>query len=365
MKLKIEKSPLQVDKGNPLVLKAENTDIVNTEDSIKPQSASGQLNYPELARRVIDIEIGELNRLGGRIGDSFCKAVDVLKDQLGVSRKIVVCGVGKSGSIARKLTATLNSTGATSVALNAQDALHGDLGVVDDGDVIILLSYSGETRELLDLLPHLKRMSVTLIGITGRADSALARYSDIVLDVHVEKEACPLGLAPTSSTTSMLVLCDALAMVLLEARGFSQQDFARYHPNGSLGKALLTKVSDVMRYGNAMPLVKPDDSVRLALEVMTHARAGAAVVVDSAGHLAGIFTHGDFVRAFQKEPMIADQQVAGYMTPSPLTISQDKLATEVLALLEKRRVDDLVVVDDQGKPVGLVDTQDLTRMKWV
>jgi len=170
---------------------------------------------------------------------------------LDARRKIVVCGVGKSGSIGRKFTATLNSTGATSVNLNAQDALHGDLGVLDEGDVVVLLSYSGETQELLDLLPHLRRVDARLIAITGNTASALAKNSDIVLDVHVEREACPLNLAPTSSTTSMLVLCDALAMVLLEARGLSNDDFAKYHPNGSLGRALLTKVGDVMRKGDS------------------------------------------------------------------------------------------------------------------
>jgi len=323
------------------------------------------VNYTELARRVIEIEIAELNRLGGRIGQSFEQAVDLLRERLTVGRKIVVCGVGKSGSIARKFAATLNSTGATSVSLNAQDALHGDLGVVDEGDAVVLMSYSGETRELLDLLPHLRRLNVSIVGITGNGGSVLATNSDVVLDVHVEREACPLGLAPTSSTTSMLVLCDALAMVLLEVRGFQADDFAKYHPNGSLGRALLTRVQDVMRSGASLALVKPQDNVGAALEAITQARAGAAIVVDEAGKLIGIFTHGDFVRAFQLEPMIADKEVERYMTRQPLTIREDRLATEVLALLEQRRVDELVVVNEAGMPVGLVDTQDLTRLKWV
>ncbi len=323
------------------------------------------MNYPELARRVIELEIAELGSLKDRIGDSFTRATEALLECLKATRKIVVCGVGKSGAIGRKLVATLNSTGATSVNLHAQDALHGDLGVLDDGDVIILLSYSGETRELLDLLPHLRRASITLIGITGNVDSALARHSDIVLDVKVEREACPLGLAPTSSTTAMLVLSDALAMVLLEARGFLADDFAKFHPNGSLGRALLTKVSDVMRTGSALALVNAETTVREALQAMTKARAGAAIVVDTAGKLSGIFTHGDFVRAFQQRPDIADELVESYMTRRPLTITSEKLATEVLALLEQRRVDDLVVIDEEGVPVGLVDTQDLTRVKWV
>ncbi|MEY4484182.1 MAG: hypothetical protein RL693_1634, partial [Verrucomicrobiota bacterium] len=271
----------------------------------------------------------------------------------------------KSGNIGRKLTATLNSTGATCVNLNAQDALHGDLGVLDVGDVVILLSYSGETQELIELLAHLRRVNVTLIAITGNNESVLAKNSDIVLNVKVEREACPLNLAPTSSTTAMLVLCDALAMVLLEARGFKEDDFAKYHPNGSLGRALLTKVSDVMRSGEAMALVNPTSTIREALQAMTRARSGAAVVIDAQGKLAGVFTHGDFVRAFQSDANIGDIAVSGYMTLKPISIQADKLATEVLALLEHHRVDDLVVLNAEGEPVGMVDTQDLTRVKWV
>jgi len=323
------------------------------------------MNYPEKARRVIELEIGELNRLGDRIDGSFTQAIEAMLSCLGEMRKIVVCGVGKSGNIGRKFTATLNSTGATSVNLNAQDALHGDLGVLDEGDVVVLLSYSGGTQELLDLLPHLRRNRVTLIAITGNLDSPLAKFSDICLDVHVEREACPLNLAPTSSTTAMLVLCDAIAMVLLEARGFRQDDFAKYHPSGSLGRALLTKVSDVMRTADALALIKPETTVNEALQVMTRARSGAAVVVDETGTLAGVFTHGDFVRAFQQEPQIGLHAVSKYMTPDPISISHEKLATEVLALLELRRIDELVVIDSDGRPVGIVDTQDLTRMKWV
>jgi arabinose-5-phosphate isomerase len=323
------------------------------------------MNYPEKARTVIDLEIAELNRLGERIGDSFSQAIEAMLNCLSATRKIIVCGVGKSGNIGRKFTATLNSTGATSVNLNAQDALHGDLGVLDEGDVIVLLSYSGETQELLDLLPHLRRTRVTLIAITGKAESALARNSDIFLDVNVQREACPLNLAPTSSTTAILVLCDALAMVLLEARGFREHDFARYHPNGSLGRALLTKVSDVMRRGEALALVQPTTTIQDALHAMTRARSGASVVVLPDGTLAGVFTHGDFVRAFQQDPHIAQRAVEEYMTRNPITISADKLATEVLALLERRRIDELVVLNAQGHPVGIVDTQDFTRVKWV
>ncbi len=323
------------------------------------------MNYIEKAQRVIDLEIEELNRLRARIGDEFGRAIELITSTLHGRRKLIICGVGKSGNIGRKLAATLASTGATAVLLNAQDALHGDLGIIDEGDLAILLSYSGETDELINLLPHLRRQSIGIIAITGNAESTLARSADLTLDVNVSREACPLNLAPTSSTTTMLVLCDALAMVLLEARGFNQDDFAKLHPGGSLGRVLLTKVSDLMRTGDALALIKPETIVSDALQAMTRARAGAAIVTDAQGKLTGVFTHGDFVRAFQKGGSIADQCVSEFMTRNPIHISANKLAAEVLATLEHARIDDLVVVNDLGEPVGLVDTQDLTRLRVV
>lgn len=323
------------------------------------------MNYPEKARRVIDIEIQELQRLREGISAPFSQAIELSLECVRGKRKFIVCGVGKSGNIAQKLTATLNSTGATAVSLNVGDALHGDLGVVDEGDLVIMLSYSGETRELIDLLPYLKRQGLSLVAITGGGESTLAQQADVVLNVAVTQEACPLNLAPTSSTTNMLVLCDALAMVLLEARGFQADDFARLHPGGSLGRALLTRVSDVMRSGTSLAVVSPETSVREALERMTRARCGAAIVENEGGGLAGVFTHGDFVRAFQKDASIAEKPVRIYMTPSPVTIRADKLAAEVLSTLEHTRVDDIVVVSETGQPVGMVDTQDLTRFKLV
>lgn len=323
------------------------------------------MNYPEKARRVIQLEIEELQRLHARIDETFSRAIGLMLEVVRKKSKVIVCGVGKSGSIGHKLAATLNSTGATTVLLNVGDALHGDLGVVDPGDLAVLLSYSGETSELLDLLPHLKRFGTPIVAITGAAQSTLAKNADVVLDVHVTQEACPLNLAPTSSTTTMLVLCDALAMALLEARGFQSEDFARLHPGGSLGRALLTRVSDVMRSGDQLAVIQPETAVREALQAMTRARSGAAIVAHADGTLAGVFTHGDFVRAFQKNNAIADLPVRDFMTPRPVSIQADRLAAEVLATLEKNRVDDIVVVDASGKPVGMVDTQDLTRLRLV
>lgn len=323
------------------------------------------MNYPEKARRVIQLEIDELMRLHARIDETFSRAIEALLAGVTTGGKIIVCGVGKSGNIGRKLAATLNSTGATTVLLDVGDALHGDLGVVGPGDVAIMLSYSGETSELLNLLPHVKRFGLPVIAITGAKESTLARNADVTLDVHVTQEACPLNLAPTSSTTAMLVLCDALAMALLEARGFQAEDFARLHPGGSLGRALLTRVSDVMRRGEQLANITPATTVREGLQAMTKARSGAAVVANADGTLAGVFTHGDFVRAFQRDNAIADKPVSNFMTPRPVSIQADKLAAEVLATLQTFRVDDIVVVDDAGRPVGMVDTQDLTRLRLI
>lgn len=321
------------------------------------------MDYLEKARRVIELEIAELARLTNRIGDSFSSVIGSLTEAVENQGKIVIVGVGKSGNIGQKMAATLNSTGAPATVLDCQDALHGDLGLVTGDDVVLALSYSGETEELLNLLPHLKRRGVTVVAITGRPDSTLGRSADQVLDVNVEREACPLNLAPTSSTTTMLVLGDALAMVLLEARGFDEKDFANLHPGGSLGRALLTRVTDIMRTGDRLARVSSGAKVREALAAMGAARAGAVIVSDEGGPLDGIFTQGDFTRAFQSNSdHIGDRPVSELMTRDPVTIDADKLAGEALRVLETHRIDDLVVVDpDSRSPLGLIDTQDLTR----
>ncbi len=323
------------------------------------------MNHLSKARRVIQLEIDELENLLQRIGEEFSDAIEMLRSAVADGRKIIVVGIGKSHNIGYKIAATLNSTGATAVVLNSQNALHGDLGVVCDGDVVLALSYSGETAELLELLPALRRFNVRVISMTGEPESSLARNSDLILDTRVSREACPLNLAPTSSSTVMLVLGDALAMVLLESRGFQQEDFARLHPGGSLGKALLTKVCDIMRSGDSCAMVSPDTTVRATLEQMTAVRSGAAVVRSEEGELAGIFTQGDFVRAIQKDQDILDQPVFGFMTKNPVTIPEDKLAAEVIPVLSSHRIDDLVVINGDHQPVGLVDSQDLSRLKLV
>ena len=323
------------------------------------------MDHLALARSVIEIESDSLRRMSERLDDGFTVAVGLLQSTLDNRGKIVVVGVGKSGNIGHKIAATLNSTGATAVVLNSQNALHGDLGLLSDGDAVLLLSYSGETNELLDLIPFIKRFDVRLIALTGQPSSSLSKLSDITLDTSVAREACPLNLAPTSSSTAMLVMGDALAMVLLEARGFTEEDFARYHPGGSLGRALLTRVSDIMRGGEALPTVPEDAFVLDALIAMNRARAGACLILSGDGFLAGIFTHGDFARGYQKDPAIGEKPIAGLMTRRPVTVRADSLAVEAVKSIGLNRIDDIVVLGADGRPVGLVDTQDFARLKII
>ena len=321
------------------------------------------MDYLAQARKVIALEMSELQRLQDRLDDSFVKTVEMLRKVVDQRRKIIICGVGKSGNIAQKIAATLNSTGAPAVVLNSQDALHGDLGLVNEGDAVLVLSYSGETDEIINLLPHLQRLGVVIIALTGDPKSTLARHATLVLDVNVEREACPHNLAPTSSSTAMLVLGDALAMVLLEARGFAPDDFAKLHPGGSLGRALLTKVSDVMRAGDRVARVTENALILDALRAMTAAKSGAVIVETSGGKLAGIFTQGDFVRAFQQHTDISTLPVSQFMSRHPITIGGEQLAGHLLQILEKHTVDEVIVVDAEQRPLGVVDTQDLSKMK--
>src|SRR5215208_5509325 len=252
------------------------------------------MQYLERAKHVLDIEILELQRLRERLDEGFARAVQLIKDAVDSRGKVVVLGVGKSGQIGAKIASTLTSTGSPAVVLDSLNALHGDLGMVADGDVILALSASGETEELLRILPALARFQVRIVGVCGNPKSTLAQNCDVLLDVNIEQEACPLNLAPTSSTTVMLALGDAIAMVLLEARGFQKEDFARFHPGGMVGRSLLTRVHQIMRPRSALALVATDTSIREVLKAMTDLRAGAAVIADGDGRLLGIFTHGDF-----------------------------------------------------------------------
>jgi len=323
------------------------------------------MDYLEKARRVIALEMAEVQRLLERLDASFGEAVEAIRRCVENRGKVVVVGVGKSGHIGEKIAATLTSTGSPAVVLNSLNALHGDLGVVADGDVILALSSSGETDEIANILPALSRFDVRIIAMTGNPKSFLAQNCHIHLDANVAQEACPLNLAPTSSTTVMLVLGDALAMVLLEARGFRKEDFARFHPGGRLGRTLLLKVEQIMRGAEQMAVVPPAATIREVLLKMADVRAGLAVAVDESGALAGIFTHGDFGRHFRQHPDLLERPIGEFMTRRPVTIRADKLAVEVLHLIEQHRIDDLVVVDEGNRPIGVVDSQDLARYRLI
>ena len=317
------------------------------------------------AREVFDIEIAALKAVRALLDQSFDRAVGIVVEALKQRGKIVIVGIGKSGNVGSKIAATLTSTGSTAVILNSVDALHGDVGIVNDGDVILTLSYSGESEELLNLLPALKRFSVRIISFTGNLKSSLARHSDVSLNVKVPKEACPFNLAPTSSTTAMLVMGDALAMAVLQARGFKQKDFAKYHPSGAIGRAMLLKVGDIMRTGNRNAVAAENLSVKEALLVMTHAKSGSLAVVNARGKLAGVFTDGDFRRHMAGNENLLSQPLKRVMTPKPVCISENALAVEALKIFNERNIDDLIVVNAKHEPVGLIDSQDLPKLKIV
>src|SRR2546430_4956879 len=271
------------------------------------------MDYLEKARRVLDVEIVELQRLRQRLGDDFTRAVGLIKDAVDARGKVAVVGVGKSGHIGGKIASTLTSTGSPAVVLDSLNALHGDLGMVADGDAVLALSSSGETEELVRILPAIARFQVKIIAICGDSDSTLAKNAHVVLDVNVEQEACPLNLAPTSSTTAMLALGDAIAMVLLEARGFKKEDFAKFHPGGKIGRSLLMRVQQVMRPRESMAVVPPTATVRDVLKAMTSVRAGAAVVAGGGGHTTRPFTPRRFRRAFPYRPKVGGSLGGGFL----------------------------------------------------
>jgi arabinose-5-phosphate isomerase len=315
------------------------------------------------ARKVFDIELAALKVVRAQLDAAFTTAVETVVAALNRRGKIVVVGIGKSGNVGAKIAATCTSTGATAVVLNSVDALHGDLGIVNDGDVILALSYSGESEELLNLLPALKRFLVKIISFTGNPKSSLALHSDVVLNIRVPKEACPFNLAPTSSTTAMLVMGDALAMVVLQARGFKKSDFARYHPSGAIGRAMLLRVSDIMRKGERNAIASEGMSVKDALLVMTSAKSGSLAIVNARNQLVGVFTDGDFRRRMSTDEQILARPLKSVMTRKPIAVGADALAVEALKIFNERNIDDLIVVNAKNEPVGLVDSQDLPKLK--
>ncbi|MGA1553535.1 MAG: KpsF/GutQ family sugar-phosphate isomerase [Burkholderiaceae bacterium] len=330
--------------------------------SLKPVSAANALTA---IRRVLSIEAAAIERLSARLGLEVSEAVQTIQGLSVRGGRLVVMGMGKSGHIARKLAATFASTGTPALFVHPAEAKHGDLGMIQPQDLVLAISHSGETEELCDVLPHIKRMGIPLIAMTGRPDSRLARLSDIHLDASVIEEACPLNLAPTASTTAALALGDALAVAVLEASGFSADDFARSHPGGSLGRRLLVRVADVMRQGNEVPKVSDAALLSQTLIEMTSKRLGMTCVVDEQGRLAGIFTDGDLRRVLERQALHAEPAVKDIMTRQVKTIPSESLATEAARLMDERRINHLVVVDKNNAPLGVIGLHDLLEAKII
>lgn len=316
----------------------------------------------QLAQHVLDIEAAAIRGLSARLNGEFVVAVEAL---LACKGRVVVSGIGKSGHIARKLAATLASTGTPAFFVHPAEASHGDLGMVTAEDVFIGLSNSGESKELVAILPLIKRLGAKLIAMTGRPESSLAKLADVHLNARVEKEACPLNLAPTASTTAALALGDALAVAVLDARGFSANDFARSHPGGALGRRLLTYVRDVMHTGDEVPRVALSATVRDALFEITAKRLGMTAIIDPASHVEGIFTDGDLRRVLEHTGDILGLPITGVMTRKPHTIGADQLAVEAVELMERFRINQMLVVDTDGTLIGALNMHDLFSAKVI
>ena len=321
------------------------------------------MNFQKRAREVMDVEIAGMEKVRDSINGNFSTAVEWILATIKNGGKVDVTGVGKNFHIGQKMVATFNSTGTPSALLHPIEAMHGDFGLVGEKDIALALSYSGGSDELLALLPALKRRGLKIIGMTGDAASPLGQQSDLILPITVDREACPFGMAPTTSTTVTLALGDALAIVLLEARGFKKEDYAKLHPGGAIGRTLLLKVSDVMRTKDRLAKVKSGAKVKEAVLAMTGARSGCVAVVDEKEKLLGIFTDGDLRRHLIKTPDITEVAIDSVMTRNPVTLKADQLAVDILQIYEQKNIDDLIVVDDAGRIVGAVDIQDLPKLK--
>ena len=320
----------------------------------------------ERAKQVFAVEIEGLEKTRDSLGASFVKAVRLILDTVSDGGIVVVSGVGKNLHIAEKMSAIFSSTGTRSIVLNPVQAMHGDLGMVSAKDVLIALSFSGESAEVNNLIPAIRRHGLKVISMTGRPDSTLAQMSDIHIEIPCGKEACPFGMAPTNSTTATMAMGDALAMVMIDAQKFPVEDYAMNHPAGAIGRALVMKVTDVMRSGERLAKVGHEATVLDALMAMTKAQGGSAIVVDASGKLLGIFTDGDFRRIVSTSAdsnRLLASPVGDVMTKSPLFVYDDAYAAELLKIFERKRIDDLPVCDKSGRVVGLVDIQDLPKMK--
>ena len=329
---------------------------------MKPLNAEQQTHLLNLGRQTLAIEAEAVLKMQQRLGESFIQTVQAV---LSVRGRVVVMGMGKSGHIGRKIAATLASTGTPAFFVHPAEASHGDLGMVTRDDLVMALSNSGESEELSAILPIIKRQGMVLVAITGNSHSTLAQHATYVLDSSVDKEACPMNLAPTASTTAQLALGDALAVAILDARGFKADDFARSHPGGSLGRRLLTHVSDVMRHGDAVPSVMPEASFSDLMREMSHKGMGASAVVNSQGHVLGIFTDGDLRRLVEKGQDLRQLTAADVMHPKPNTIKESALAAEAAELMEFKRITSVLVVNAQNQLCGFVNSNDLMRAKVI
>lgn len=313
----------------------------------------------ELAKEVFKIEAQSILNLKDRIEGHLEKAVEIIIKSRG---RVIVTGMGKSGLIGRKIAATLSSTGTPSYFLHPAESTHGDSGIITREDVVIAISNSGETSELLNLLPLIKRFEVPLICLVGKNNSTLGQKSDVVLDVSVEKEACPLGKAPTASTTATLAMGDALAVCLLKQRGFSEADFLLYHPSGSLGKGILYNIKDLMIQGDGLPIANEDDSFLSTIELISQKRLGCAIIINSASKITGILTDGDIRRTLIKyNSGMSDVKTKDVMTKNPKTISETELAAKALAIMEKHSITSIAVCDNNSRPIGLIHIHDLLK----
>ncbi len=321
------------------------------------------MNYIKRAKEVLDIEISGIEKVKNEINDHFSQAIDAILLTIKNGGKLVVAGVGKNWHIGNKMAATFTSTGTPAVALHPIEAMHGDFGIVGDHDILLAMSYSGASDELISLLQPIKRKGLKIIAMTGEMDSPLAQHADLVISVKVDQEACPFNMAPTTSTTATLALGDAMAMVLLETRGFKLEDYAKLHPGGAIGRTLLLRVEDVMRTGKRCATVRSGQPVREALLAMTGAKSGCVAVVKEDNSLAGIITDGDLRRHLIETPNLVEQPVESIMTADPVTLSVDMLAIEILNIYEKHNIDDLIVVDEKNRVIGAVDIQDMPKLK--
>ena len=329
-----------------------------------PNKAKNSQNHDFLAmaKEVLYIEAQAVSALTDKLNDQFSQCAQALLECKG---RVILVGVGKSGLIAKKIAATFASTGTPSFFVHATEASHGDLGMITQDDVVIALSNSGQTEELLSILPAIRRRGARIVALTGNLDSALARQADLVLDGSVEKEACPLNLTPTASTTAALALGDALAVVILKARGFSEEDFALSHPGGSLGRKLLTHVHDVMRTGERIPKVSPDASISHSILEISRKGLGMTAVVNAQNELLGVFTDGDLRRLIEQGQDLRDLQVQQVMNTAPKCISPDKLAVEAVRMMELNHVSQVIVIDQQQRVVGALNFHDLFEAKVV